>query len=195
MAFKLKSDYAKECLDADPVLAAQAQAITKRDTAGLIQVVDDPTGDELHELALDVPLDYEGLVGVQVVGELLYVTGVDNRTIVSSLTTGTKLREFFGYLVAADAHTGRVCAANRSGEAVVYASDGQQLADFYMGNPLCGSPRSRTRSSRGLASLFCSRRTRGCGRCWCRPRRSRSRQSRRPLRSDRCRRDTGQGSG
>jgi len=33
LAFGLKSDFAKERLDANPALAAQAQAITKRDTA------------------------------------------------------------------------------------------------------------------------------------------------------------------
>jgi len=71
-----------------------------------------------------------------VVGELLYVTGTDNRTIVYALQTGAKLREFFGYVVAADAETGRVCVANRSGEAAVYDSGGGQLADFYMGDPL-----------------------------------------------------------
>jgi WD40 repeat protein len=136
LVFRLKSDFAKEQLDANPALAAQAQAIAKRDTAGLLQVVDERTGKVLHELALDVPLDYEGLQGVQVVGELLYVTGTDNRTIVYALQTGAKLREFFGYVVAADAETGRVCVANRSGEAAVYDSGGGQLADFYMGDPL-----------------------------------------------------------
>ena len=82
------------------------------------------------------PLDYEGFRGVHVIGDSLYVTGVDNRTIVYSISTGAQVREFFGYLIAADPGSGRICTANRRGEAVVYDPQGEELAHFNIGRPL-----------------------------------------------------------
>jgi hypothetical protein len=135
-AFRLKSDFAKTRLSANPTLASQAAAIKNRDHGGIIQVVDDRTGNILHEMALEAPLDYEGFRGVHVIGDSLYVTGRDNRTIVYSIPTGAQIREFFGYLIAADRGSGRICTANRRGEAVVYDSQGEELAHFNMGSPL-----------------------------------------------------------
>jgi len=135
-AFRLKSDFAKTRLSANAALAAQAGTIKNRDRAGIIQVIDDRTGNILHEMALEAPLDYEGFRGVHVIGDSLYVTGVDNRTIVYSISTGAQVREFFGYLIAADRGSGRICTANRRGEAVVYDAQGEELAHFNMGSPL-----------------------------------------------------------
>ena len=135
-AFRLKSDFAKARLSANATLAAQATTIKNRDRAGIIQVVDDRTGNILHEIAMDVPIDYEGFQGVRVIGDMLYATGRDNRTIVYSISTGTQVREFFGTVIAADRVSGRICTANRRGEAVVYDAQGQELAHFNMGSPL-----------------------------------------------------------
>jgi hypothetical protein len=61
---------------------------------------------------------------------------VDNRTMVYALSTGAKLRDFFGYVIAVDPGTGRICAANRTGEALVYDAQGQEFAHFNVGAPL-----------------------------------------------------------
>jgi hypothetical protein len=135
-AYRLKSDFAKERLDANPKLAAQAAAVSNPNAAGIIQVVDDHTGKLLHEVALEVPLDYEGLQGIHVIGDELYLAGLNNRTIVYDLATGKQNRQVFGTVVAADASSGRVCTVNRRDEAIVYDAAGQELAHFNLGSML-----------------------------------------------------------
>jgi Peptidase family M48 len=78
----------------------------------------------------------EGVQGINVAGDKLYLSSDDNRTMVYALSTGTQLRQFFGYVIALDPATGRICIVNRRDEAIVYDTDGKQLADFYMGSPL-----------------------------------------------------------
>jgi hypothetical protein len=56
--------------------------------------------------------------------------------MVYALTAGAQLRQFFGYVIALDPASGRICNVNRRDEAIVYDTDGKQLADFYMGSPL-----------------------------------------------------------
>ena len=135
-AFRLKSDFAKARLKANAALAAQADAVKERDSAGVIQVIDDRTGNILHELVLEVPVNYEGLDGINVVGDSLYLTSADNRTMVYSMATGVQSRQVFGYVVAVDAASGRVCTVNRSDEAIVYDAAGKELAHFNMGSPI-----------------------------------------------------------
>ena len=64
------------------------------------------------------------------------MTSSDNRTVVYSLTTGKQLRQIFGRVVAIDPKSQRVCTVNRRDEAVVYDSDGRDLAHFRSGNTL-----------------------------------------------------------
>jgi outer membrane protein assembly factor BamB len=136
LSFPLKTDFAKARLKAGGPLADQATAIKDRDAGRLIQVLDNRTGNVLHELILAVPGEYEGVGGINIVGDLLYLTSADNRTMVYTLSTGTQLRQIFGYVVAADPASGHICTVNRRDEALVYDAKGQQLADFYMGSPL-----------------------------------------------------------
>lgn len=76
------------------------------------------------------------MIGINVVGDLLYLTSEDNRTMVYTLSTRTQLRQIFGYLIAADTDSGRICLVNRRDQAIVYDAQGRQLADFHMGSPL-----------------------------------------------------------
>ena len=136
LSFPLKTDYAKMRLKAGGVLADQAAAIKNRDEGRLIQMLDAGNGNVLHELVLAVPGEYEGVGGINIVGDLLYLTSADNRTMVYTLATGKQVRQVFGYVVAADPVTGRVCTVNRRDEAIVYDSQGQELAHYNMGSLL-----------------------------------------------------------
>ena len=136
LAFRLKSSYAKARLKANPTLAAQADAVKSKDSAGVIQEIDNTTGNILHELVLEVPVNYDGLDGINIVGDSLYLTSADNRTMVYSMATGVQNRQVFGYVVAVDAASGRVCTVNRSDEAIVYDAAGKELAHFNMGSPI-----------------------------------------------------------
>ena len=135
-SFPLKTDFAKNRLKAVVSLATEAAAIKNKDGGRLIQVIDNHTGNILQELVIGVPLTYEGVEGINVVGDKRYLTSDDNRTMVYALATGAQLRQFFGYVIALDPATSRICAVNRRDEAIVYDTDGKQLADFYMGSPL-----------------------------------------------------------
>ena len=135
-AYALKSDFAKTRIGASATLAKQADQVENRDKGGLLQVLDSATGKVLHETVLQIPLDYEGLVGIHVVGDLLYLTGRANRTVVYSAITGAQIRQMFGTLIAADPTSGRICLTNRADEAIVYDSQGTELAHFNMGSPL-----------------------------------------------------------
>ena len=136
LAFRLKSSYAKARLKANPTLAAQADAVKSKDSAGVIQEIDNATGNILHELVLEVPVNYEGLDGINIVGDALYLTSADNRTMVYSMATGVQSRQVFGYVVAVDAASGRVCTINRDDEAIVYDAAGKELAHFNMGSAI-----------------------------------------------------------
>ena len=135
-SFPLKTDFAKNRIKAVPTLAAQAATVKNKDGGRVVQIVDNHNGNILHELVIDVPLTYAGVDGINDVGNKLYLTSDDNRTMVYDLTTGAQLHQFFGYVIALDPVTGRICAVNRRDEAVIYDTDGKQLADFYMGSPL-----------------------------------------------------------
>ncbi len=135
-AFPLKSNFAKGLLKGNATLAAQAAAVKDRDAAGVFQVIDDRTGNVLHELVLEVPINYDGLGGINVVGDSLYLTSADNRTMVYSATTGAQVRQAFGNVIAVDSASGRVCTLNRRDEASVYDAAGQELAHFSMGRAI-----------------------------------------------------------
>jgi hypothetical protein len=136
LSFFLRTDFAKDRLKSAPALAEQAAAIKNKDTGRLIQVLDNGNGDILHELVIEVPLTYEGVRGINVVGDNLYLSSEDNRTMVYALSTGAQLRQLFGYVIALDPALSRVCLVNRRDEAVVYDSEGHQVASFHTGSPL-----------------------------------------------------------
>jgi hypothetical protein len=85
---------------------------------------------------VEVSMAYAGTNGLNRVGELLYASTDDHRTLVYSLTNGQELREMFGTIVAADVGSGRVCLTNREDEVVVSDADGKELAHLHVGSPL-----------------------------------------------------------
>jgi hypothetical protein len=136
LAFRLKSAFAKNRLKENAALQSEAAAVKDRDAAGIIQLLDDRTGNVLHELVLEVPMNYDGLDGINIVGDSLYLTSADNRTMVYAVSSGAQTRQIFGYVIAVDSASGRICTVNRSDEAIVYDAQGKELAHFNMGSPL-----------------------------------------------------------
>jgi hypothetical protein len=136
LSFLLTSDAAKAHLKEVPKLAEQAAGIKDKNPGRLIQVLDDANGNILRELVLAVPLTYTGVSGVNIVGDNLYLSSGDNRTMVYSLDSREQLRQIFGYVTAVDAGSGRICTINRRDEAIAYDSDGHQLASYHTGSPL-----------------------------------------------------------
>lgn len=136
LSFPLTSDSAKARLKEAPELAAQAAAVKDKDWGRLIQLIDNSNGGVLGEVVLTVPHYYTGASGVNILGNNLYLSSGDNRTMVYSMDTREQLRQIFGYVIAVDPGTKRICTVNRRDEAIVYDSDGHQLASYHTGSPL-----------------------------------------------------------
>ena len=111
-------------------------ALKDKDLGRLIEVVDATNGKTVAEMVLELPLNFSGTSGLNRMGDLLFVSGKDNRTMMYSLQTGKQLRQIFGYVIAIDMETKRICTVNRQDEAVVYDEDGKEVAHFHMGSPL-----------------------------------------------------------
>ncbi|HWB33185.1 MAG TPA: M48 family metallopeptidase [Acidobacteriaceae bacterium] len=136
LSFPLKTDFARNRMNEISQLGAEAAGLKEKDSGRLIQVLDNSTGKILHELVLLVPQTYTGVGGVNVVGNQLYLSSGDNRTMVYDLGTRTQLRQLFGYVIAVDPTSNRVCTVNRRDEAVVYDAEGHQVASYHTGAPL-----------------------------------------------------------
>ncbi len=132
--FQLDSNSAKEALKANPTLAGQAQAIKDKKSARLIEILDGNSGTEVGSLVVELPPNFAGTDGINRVGDLFYVAGVDGRTGAYSIATGKQVRDLVGYVRALDSETGRVFTANRIGEGVVYDATGAELAHFQLGD-------------------------------------------------------------
>lgn len=135
-SFPLASEFARERIKGVQALTSEAAVIKNRDLGRLVQMVDSATGSVLQELVIEVPLVYEGVGGISVVGDSLYLSGADNRTFIYSVSTAARLREIFGYVIAADVSSGYVCTTNRLDEATVYNADGAQISNYRAGSPL-----------------------------------------------------------
>ncbi len=135
-SFGMKTTTAKEALQSDPKLSEEAAAVKNKEQAQLLQVVDGKTGKLAGAMVLELPLNYAGIDGVNRAGDLLYVAGNDGRTAVYSMTSGKEVRKVFGEVMAIDPATGRICTANRVGEAVVYTAEGEEIAHLHEGEPI-----------------------------------------------------------
>ena len=134
--FELNSRTAKDALKADAKLVGEQQAIKRKDSARLIEVLDGKTGEEDGSVVVELPPNYAGTDGINRAGDSLYVAGVDDRTAVYSMVTGKQMRELVGYVITLDAGTGRVFTANRVGEGMVYDANGAELAHYQVGDPI-----------------------------------------------------------
>jgi hypothetical protein len=132
--FQLDSNSAKEALKANATLAAQAQSIKDKKSARLIQIRDGNTGVEVGSLVVELPPNFAGTDGLNRVGDVLYVAGIDGRTAAYSIATGKQVRDLIGHVRALDPETGRVFTANRIGEGVVYDAKGSEIAHYQLGD-------------------------------------------------------------
>ncbi|HEY4359034.1 MAG TPA: M48 family metalloprotease [Acidobacteriaceae bacterium] len=126
----------KAKIKADSALSGEAANIKVKEDGRLVEIVNAETGKTEAQMVLQLPLNFNGTDGLNRAGDLLYVTGADDRTMVYSLQTGKQLREIFGRVVALDPDTGKVCVANRRDETMVYDAEGKELAHYHLGAPL-----------------------------------------------------------
>ena len=132
-AYELNSNFAKERLKQNAALAQETSDLKKKDRVRLIELVSRDTGKTVGEMILDVPLNSDGIGGLNRAGDQVYVEGIDNRTTVYSLQTGRQIRQIPGYVAAIDAETNRVCFGNRRDEAIVYEAQGDEVAHVRTG--------------------------------------------------------------
>jgi len=135
-SFGLDTKTAKAALAANKTLADEARGVANKRSAQLIEVINGETGADNGEVVAELPANYAGVDGLNRAGDLLYVDGVDDRTAVYSLSTGQKLRQIFGHVMAMDAVKGRVFLTNRVGEAVVFDATGAEVAHYQLGDPI-----------------------------------------------------------
>ncbi len=98
--------------------------------------MDIATGTTRKQAVVQRPQSYAGVDGYVRVGDLLYLSVGDNRTIVYSATTGLELRQIFGTVVVADMRCEVVCSVNRRGEATVYDHSGAEMQHLELGSPV-----------------------------------------------------------
>jgi hypothetical protein len=132
----LQSSAAKEKLRSNPVIRQQADTIKQKIAGRLIEIVNAEDGAVRAQVVVELPLTYENVDGFNALGDLLYLSTGDNRTIVYSLKTGAQLRQIYGSVVAADTASQTVCTQNRRNEITVLDRAGVELLHLTLDAPL-----------------------------------------------------------
>ncbi|NYF53158.1 M48 family metalloprotease [Tunturiibacter gelidoferens] len=132
----LQSPAAKAKLRGNPAIKGMADAVKQKAAGRLIEIVNAEDGTMRAQVIVEVPLTYQGVVGFNKIGDLLYLSTGDNRTIVYSIKTGTQLRQLFGTVVAADQSSQIVCTTNRRDEVIVSDRSGGELFHLAVGSPI-----------------------------------------------------------
>ena len=135
-SYPIDSPQGKEKLRADDALRGQANLVRQKAAGRIIELVDSANGSSRSQVVVEVPLTYDGVAGFNHVGDLLYLSTGDNRTIVYSFKTGVQIRQFFGSVVAADTKSGRICVTNRRDEVIILDKTGAELLHRSFGSPL-----------------------------------------------------------
>ncbi len=161
-SYALQSSLAKDKLRNAGNLKDEINAVKEKGSGRLIEIVSSSDGSTRAQVVVEVPRTYEGVDGFTRVGDLLYLSTGDNRTIVYSIKDGSQLRQIFGNVVAADPATGAICTTNRRGEAVVLDKAGVELQHLTLGSPLrlrASAKRVRNWWSSPLTSVFAASRS------------------------------------
>jgi WD40 repeat protein len=120
---------------AHPELMAQQKALKNSVHGFLVEVVDKHTGAYLRGVVADVPhhgWDWESkLLRAAVFGDFALIQGQFDNTEVYRFSTGARLGEVFGQIVAQDVASGLFCVSNRDDELVNYdAATVRELKHF-----------------------------------------------------------------
>jgi hypothetical protein len=120
---------------AHPELMAQQKALKNSVHGFLVEVVDKHTGAYLRGVVADVPhhgWDWESkLLRAAVFGDFALIQGQFDNTEVYRFSTGARLGEVFGQIVAQDVASGLFCVSNRDDELVIYdAATVRELKHF-----------------------------------------------------------------
>jgi hypothetical protein len=109
---------------AHPELAAQQKALKNPVHGFLVEVIDKHTGTYLRGLVADVPhhgWDWEStLLRAAAFGDFALVQGRFDSTVVYRFSTGARVGEVLGEIMAQDAASGLFCVSNNENELVVY---------------------------------------------------------------------------
>lgn len=135
-SYQLQSPLGKEKLRNDAALRELANAVKEKPAGRIIEIVNAADGTVRSQVVVEVPRTYDGVDGFSVVGDQLYLSTGDNRTIVYSLKTGVQVRQFFGTLVAADEKSEAVSAVNRRGEIMVMDKSGAEMQHHSLDSPV-----------------------------------------------------------
>ena len=136
LSYGLQTPLAKEKLRNDTSLRDQSNAVKEKASGRIIEIVNSADGSARGQVVIEVPRTYEGVDGFNAVGDLLYLSTGDNRTIVYSFKTGAQLRQFFGTVVAADVKSEIIAVINRRDEVIVLDKTGTELQHQSLGSPL-----------------------------------------------------------
>ena len=111
-------------LKAHPELMAQQRALKNPVHGFLVEVIDKHTGAYLRGVVADVPhqgWDWESaLLRAAVFGDFALIQGRLDSTVVYRFSTGARLGEVFGEIVAQDAASGLFCVNNADNELLIY---------------------------------------------------------------------------
>jgi WD40 repeat protein len=135
-SYPIQSNPGKEKLKSDATLKTQAAQVKFKDAGRIIEIADPSNGKTRTQVVVEVPVTYPGVDGFTRLGDQLYLSADDNRTIVYSLQTGAQLRQVFGVVVATDIPSERIATINRRDELVVYDRAGVELQHLKLGSPV-----------------------------------------------------------
>ena len=106
LSSQVTSALGKERLKGDAGLQQQRSEMKEKSAGRVIEVVNPTDGTTRRQVVVEVPKSYAGVDGFNQVGDVLYLSTGDNRTIVYSMVTGKQLRQVFGSVIAVDQASG-----------------------------------------------------------------------------------------
>jgi|GEM_PF-3218471 len=140
LGWDLASKSAKDEIKTHTELQAVANGLADRKKGLLIDVVNAVTGASEGVKILpeaDLTHGWDDERRTRVSGDYALVSGEHNNVVIYKLSDGTKVGEFFGELLAADAELGLVVAANREDEILfVEEKTGKEIRRFTLGSPV-----------------------------------------------------------
>jgi WD40 repeat protein len=140
LAWDLSNDTAKSEIKSNPALQRESSALKNQKKGLLLETVTLTTGVPLEQVVLpeaDLSNGHSDQRRAEVSGEFVLVRGEHGNTVIYSLKDGSKVGEFFGFVIATDAKPGLIVATNREDEIIlVDERTGKELQRFSLGSPI-----------------------------------------------------------
>jgi hypothetical protein len=140
LAWDLSDETARSEIRVNPTLQREVAAIKNGKKGLLIETVVQETGTPLEQVVIpevDLSRGWNDERRAVVSGEFVLMRGEHSNTGIYRMDTGVKVGEFFGTVVATDAGSCRIAAANREEEIVMIDErDGKELQRLTLGSPI-----------------------------------------------------------